>query len=72
MKTITGEYVNAESATTVVRAIWESDPYGTNEPMDIETAREDVLNFELSGIITPEEYMNAWNEMIEEFENEKD
>lgn len=69
---ITGEYVNAESATTVVRAIWESDPYGTNEPMDIETAREDVLNFELSGIITPEEYMNAWNEIIEEFENEKD
>lgn len=70
MKTI--KYVNAESATTVIRAIWESDPYGTNEPMDIETAREDVLNFELSGIITPEEYMNAWNEIIEEFENEKD
>ena len=71
MKTNTGEYVNAESATTVVRAIWESDPYGTNEPMDIETAREDVLNFELSGI-TPEEYMNAWNEMIEEIKDEED
>lgn len=53
-----------------VHGIWESDPNGSyTEPMDLETARTDLANFAADGMelpdgITPESYMEAWNELI--------
>ena len=51
-----------------VRNLWEnSSDYTTM--MDIETARQDLDNFRRSEFdmpdgITPEDYMEAWNELV--------
>ena len=54
--------------TEFVKTLWENSPYGT-EPIDIETARIDLEHFAADGIelpegITPESYMEAWNDLI--------
>lgn len=53
-----------------VRSLFEnSNDYTTR--MDIETARQDLDNFRADGWdlpedITPEDYMEAWNDLIDE------
>lgn len=53
-----------------VRNLWENDQVGAYaEPMDIETAKTDLANYAADGWtlpegITPEAYMEAWNELI--------
>ena len=54
--------------TEFVKTLWENSPYGT-EPINIETARIDLEHFAADGIelpegITPESYMEAWNDLI--------
>lgn len=53
-----------------VRSLWENDPNGSHdEPMDLETARIDLAHFAADGFdlpedITPESYMEAWNDLV--------
>ena len=60
------------TTTEFVRDLWESDPNGSHtELLDLETARNDLKNFaaegwELPEDITPESYMEAWNELVRE------
>ena len=58
------------TTTEFVRDLWESDPNGSHtELLDIETARKDLENFadwDLPDDITPESYMEAWNELVRE------
>lgn len=54
-----------------VKQLWENDPNGNCEEMDIQTAYEDIENFKADGWdlpedIAPESYMEAWNELVEE------
>ncbi len=54
-----------------VKKLWENDPNGNCEEMDIQTAYEDIENFKADGWdlpegITPKSYMEAWNELVEE------
>lgn len=61
---------NTMTTTEFVRDLWESDPNGSHtELMDLETARNDLENFadwDLPEDITPESYMEAWNELVRE------
>ena len=58
------------TTTEFVRDLWESDPNGSHtELLDLETARKDLENFagwDLPDDITPESYMEAWNELVRE------
>lgn len=57
------------TAYEFVKNLWESsEAYDTK--MDIETARADMENFAAEGWdmpeITPEQYMEIWNELVDE------
>lgn len=58
------------TTTEFVRDLWESDPNGSHtELLDLEIARKDLENFadwDLPDDITPESYMEAWNELVRE------
>ena len=58
------------TTTEFVQDLWESDPNGSHtELLDLETARKDLENFagwDLPDDITPESYMEAWNELVRE------
>lgn len=56
-----------------VRNLWENSSDYTQR-MDIATARQDLDNFRRSEFtmpddITPESYMEAWNELVDENTN---
>ena len=54
-----------------VKNVWENEENGAySERMDLETAKIDLNNFRSDGWdlpegITPESYMEAWNELVE-------
>lgn len=57
-----------------VTNLWLNDSNGSHDvPMDLSTARTDLENFrdfDLPEDITPEAYMAAWNELVEEYKNQ--